>query len=595
MVSGALLAKIHRDPEPRRNDPAAQRAFDERLARARLRLDQPQKCFAWQGLRVGALGHPLRPEAKHDNEDFEPLIELDSRHVGLVWGQLDPDGPTTREALELLAARGPQVAEWFSGSYVMMLIDRVEGTLRLLRDPLGTRGAFIAETEDARWVATDERMLWPDQPQPEPAYLASVFAAEPPPPSLSPIAGVSSLPPGHWLQLTPDTNPTPQRYWRFHYDPTVRRLSAADQREGLLENLRSAVAATRSDGDAVAISGGLDSPAAAALSDLRQALTYRIERWPECGEHNLAKRVCDDLGLALTEIDCDDAEPLGDAFEKTPTLACGPELDAYQALRWRLAVRARQQGHRGVLTGDFADQLYLGYPYALRDSFFRQPLASLGTLAKRLRATPAFWRDPTVRRLGPLNGISRGRRSPVRPWLTDHSRSLLTTAGRDHPIYGPITQIDRVEGCLNSSTARAAHLGYLQGLAWGVEYRFPYRQWKLVQFFLSLPAHCWLDPHTGATKPVTRQAMRGRLPAAVTERLAKTSLEPMFRQAVLKDHWDKVQEALSLAEHWQPYIDPAWLEERQQKNDWSGFSLYVLWCCVSAARWLQNFTGRHRG
>ncbi len=590
MTAGALLARVPRQPNSDRDHRATQQDFGQRLERARLRLDQPEKYFAWQRLRVGALGHPLAWAAQYDHATYEPVIELDTRYCGLLWGQLDPDGPTAREALELVAARGPEVAQWFSGSFVLLLVDRVDGTALALRDPLGSRGAFFAETEDAYWFATDERMLWPERPQPEPAYLANFFAAEPPPASLTPVAGVRSLPPGHWLELSPGAGPVPQRYWRFRYDPTVRRLKPAEQREGLLERLRSAVAATRSDDDAIAISGGLDSPAAAAVSGLRHGFTYRLDRWPACQEHELARQVCRQLDMTLTEIDCDDAEPLGEAYEKTPALACGPEQDAYQAMRWRLAVRARERGHRGVVTGDFADQLYLGYPYSLRDGFLRQPLRSLTTLAERLRANPAFWRDPILRRLGPLNGISRGRRTPSRPWLTEHSRSLLTTAGRDHPIYGSISQVDRVEGCLNSTTARAAHLGYLQGLAWGVEYRFPYRQWNLVQFFLSLPADCWLDPHADVTKPITRRMMDGRLPSAVTSRLDKTTLEPMFRQAVLEDHRDKVRQALSFADHWQPYIDASWLEDRWRQNDWSGFSLYILWCCVSASRWQQKFT-----
>ncbi len=563
---------------------------DDSLLQSRLEVgvvtpEQPRRSYRWGPLAVAVTGHPLAPGF---DQDFQPAIVSNARYCAFFWGRLDRSSPPAISVLAQIMQHGPHKATSLSGDFVIVLADHQNAELTVIRDPLGSRSVFWTAEDSGHWIATDERCLWPTQARPNPCYIANFFAAQTPPATATPIAGVNTLAPAHWLKITRSGAQPPRRYWQFVYDRDARKLNPKDAASAMREQLTAAVSERLSGDEAIAISGGVDSTAIAAVGQFERGLTYQLTDWPKCQEHTLAMATGSHLGIEVEPVNCDLAAPLSQEFWSTPGATWGPEIDAYRAMRWTMAKAATRAGHSSLVTGDFADQLYLGYPYGLRDNFRHHPWSSLKATLGRIKDQPAFWRDPLLRRIGPLNGISRGRRRQARPWLTDYANETLGLGDRSHPYYGQLAQVDRIEGCLNASTARAAHLGYLQGLRWGVEFRHPYRQQGLVQWMLSLSADNWLDPVSGQTKPVMRRAMSPLLPAQIVDRKDKTSLEPWFRHAVLTTHREKIRERLANNPQWQSYVSRKWLDERWQRADWDSTRLYVLWCCISMTHWISH-------
>lgn len=514
-----------------------------------------------------------------DDASIDPWLDLAEGATGVLWGRSPWSQRAQRDACRQALNGTPRQVP-LEGEYCLFLLDHRGRRCRVLRDALGTRSTFWTEQDSTCWLSTDERCLQPAAPHADADYLASFFAGEAPPPGRTPVEGVRELPPGHYVDVTPHGPGRPQRYFTFHYQPEARRLRGAAAVEAVSATLTGALRRSGSDGSVLALSGGLDSPALAACGEFAAAATYALPAWPPCDESALAADVARQVGLPLTTVNCDQLGPLSVAFYATPRASVGPELDAYQALRQALWTAAREQGHKVVTTGDFADHLYLGYPYALRDRFWAAPGSTLRAALRRGRRRPAFWRDPLLRRMLPANGLSRRWRRGHPPWLTPAARRRLGLEPH-HPLYGPVGQVDRVEGCLSTAAARAAHLGLLQAQDAGVALRFPYRDPELVQLLLSLPADCLYDPLRDRTKAVLRDAMAARLPPAVVQRRDKTTLEPVFRQALLRDHRKTVAALLAQYPAWREFVEPAWLDGVRARDKWSSSELYVLWCCLS--------------
>jgi asparagine synthase (glutamine-hydrolysing) len=123
-----------------------------------------------------------------------------------------------------------------------------------------------------------------------------------------------------------------------------------------------------------------------------------------------------------------------------------------------------------------------------------------------------------------------------------------------------------------------------------VELRRPYRDLRLVDFALGVPAHLLYRP--GESKRVLRQAMRGLLPEAVRQRSVPSPLSPLFWRGLAERESSTVHTLLGRRDAvWPRYVPRAWmaraLEPGGIRRLGDGIEAVVLWRCLCVELWCE--------
>jgi asparagine synthase (glutamine-hydrolysing) len=276
-----------------------------------------------------------------------------------------------------------------------------------------------------------------------------------------------------------------------------------------------------------------------------------------------------------------------------------PIDNAYRILKDRAYATARANGVGALLTGGGGDQLYGGFAWWLVDRLASGSwLAAAGELARAAHRGPIL-REPGLRRLG--SRILGGRRpvGTVRPppWITTDGRRLLESeiwlpAGiedwrrPDHAasVCGPL-----VGGGVAAETFHAGRHG--------VELRQPYRDRRLVEFALAIPAdQLYRD---GRFKHVLRTAMAGLLPEPIRQRSASTSLFPLYRRGIQERGGARIRSLLGRRDAlWRGLVEPHHLHHTIPQRiaaDRDGAAVLVPWYCSHAELWAARMAGRESG
>ena len=278
-----------------------------------------------------------------------------------------------------------------NGMFALALVDLRSHTCLLARDRLGEKPLYLARTTGG-WAAASEIKALFRHPAVAPSLdeeripesLANRFVTG----RRTAFANITRLLPGHWLRLR-DGRAEEGRYWTPPEADAVTAVAPGELAAAVRERVVTAVR-TRLVADVplgALLSGGLDSSvvvAAMHASGAAPIRTYTVGF--EAGaddETEAARRVARHLGTAHTErvvaLDATDIldevvwhldEPLGDAAALPTLLIC----------------RAARDEVTVALSGEGADELFLGYPRYL-----------LSRLADRALGIPAAFRAPLFR------------------------------------------------------------------------------------------------------------------------------------------------------------------------------------------------------
>ncbi|WP_411849783.1 asparagine synthetase B family protein [Stenotrophomonas sp. LGBM10] len=483
--------------------------------------------------------------------------------------QLDPDGMADDAALILHA-----VARWgirrgllhCRGAFALALWDAREGTLWLVRDPVGQRPLYYGWNEGLFLFGSDLTTMFG-----HPTFRAGVdrdaltlllrYGYVPAPHCI--LQGVFKLAPGHALHLDAGAlaagaaahrpQEAARRYWcprngietaKARVAPPQRNLAAAS---GALDSvLRSAVAAASPARGRVAafLSGGTDSSVVAALAQTQSAVpidTFTLGFTdPGHDERRWASLVARRLGTHHTEHVMRASDVL-DHVPALPQVWSEPFADASQ-LPTMLASALVARHVPVALTGDGGDELFHGhasYTRAIRNARWTRQLPP--PLRRRLGAWQAA--DPERARLGGLAAVTaesaartveghyllrvsrwrdparvvRAGREPT-TCFTDPAQWLRTGSDADRVRYldfrmdlgeGVLTKVDRA--------ARAA----------GLDTRAPLLDMDVIRLAWSLPDA--LKYAGGMHKRVLKAVLRQHLPDALVDRPKRGFGPPLAR------------------------------------------------------------------
>ena len=130
-------------------------------------------------------------------------------------------------------------------------------------------------------------------------------------------------------------------------------------------------------------------------------------------------------------------------------------------------------------------------------------------------------------------------------------------------------------------------------MAFSLEARLPFLDYRLVEFSFSLPAHLKMDG--GVTKVILREAMKGTLPERIRNRMDKIGFvtpEADWFKTTLRDHIREIFNSKSFSERGIfniANVHKAFQDHCNEKVD----NHSMIWRCVNLELWLRTFVDKN--
>jgi asparagine synthase (glutamine-hydrolysing) len=414
---------------------------------------------------------------------------------------------------------GVNLLERLNGQFAFAIHDRNTDTVLIARDRFGVRPLFYAQRKGTLYFGSEIKAILATG-EVEAALdrrgLDETFTFWAPRPPRTAFAGIASLEPGTYGILK-DGALWLRRYYELDYPESGEEpVDVIEQLDELM--LRSVGMRMRADVAVGAyVSGGLDSSITASLAASASPQTLRTFSItfddPRFDESDHQREVAGNVGsihsiAAITHDNIAASFPEVLWHTETPLVRTAP------VPMYHLAKLTKDSGIKVVLTGEGADELFLGYDLfkevSVRRFCLRQP-ASLGRQRLLDRLYPELMSQGRGGEFWRRFFLQAG--SPSDPLFSHIPRFMLSARARE--FYAPefksgLGEID-VLGELRaslparyfgwSSLNQAAYLemttllspyllssqGDRMSMAHGVEGRFPFLDHRLFEFAAALP------------------------------------------------------------------------------------------------------------
>ena len=447
---------------------------------------------------------------------------------------------------------GTDMLHRLNGQFAFAIYNAATRTLFLARDRFGVRPLFMAFRSGTLYFGSEIKALLASgevDASVDPAGLDEVFTFWSSRPPRTPFRGIQSLEPGTFA-LWRAGRLTVRRYYELDFPEAGREPRDAVER--LDELLRDAVAVRlRADVPVGAyLSGGLDSSITASLASDASPHTLRSFSItfddPRFDESEFQREVAATVG-SVHAVASIRENAIAESFRDVVWHAETPLLRTAPAPMYHLAERVKNADIKVVLTGEGADELFLGYDLFKEDSVRRFCLRRPQSM-RRQRLFDRLY--PYLREQGSGGEFWRrffldaGR--PDDPLFSHLPRFLLTSWTKE--FYSPefaacIAPSGALEELRQSLPSRffgwtalnkAAYLeltlllssyllssqGDRMSMAHGVEGRYPFLDHRLFEFSAALPTSSRLIGLR--EKEILRRWARRLIP----ERIASRSKQP---------------------------------------------------------------------
>jgi asparagine synthase (glutamine-hydrolysing) len=495
---------------------------------------------------------------------------------------------------------GPGCLGRFNGMWAFALWDERSQQLFCARDRFGIKPFYYSAINGSFFFASEIKALL-EHPEagktPDDGILGTYLAWGVQDHSARTMFdGILQLEPAHALIVTKDGTHTPYRYWDIAINGTVSAENHDRQdRECFLQLLRDATRIhLRSDvAVGTCLSGGIDSSTLAVLinnlirdeapisvSDRQKtfSVVFADKRFDE-------SRYIDEI-VSVTGVDSHRTEPapaqLWDDIDRLVWVQDEPfgSLSIYAQY---CVMRLAQKNVKVVLDGQGADELLGGY-LAYQASYIRGLLGSfnISTALREILGSLRNHRGFFSSALGQLL-IRRTR------------RNLLTVTVPPVDRYaGSLPEVLRRELCSTNLPA-LLHYEDRNSMAFSIESRVPYLDFRLVEYIASLPLDRKI--RSGVTKIALRSAVKGIIPESIRCRRDKMGFvtpEEIWMKETLRPFILDILGADSFRNR--PYWDADAV-----MNDYLAFldgkSVYSaeLWRIVCTELWLRKFFDQRDG
>lgn len=446
----------------------------------------------------------------------------------------------TEVLLEWIVHRGlDETLATLEGMFAFVLYDSLLGSLTVARDRFGIKPLYVHDADDAFMVASE---VWAFQPwvrlEPDRLSISSYLQGSGGPSAgRTFFKGISILPPGTVTVAAP-RSPVCRRQFADRqelWEPAESARLAAMPRarlvdlveEHLFEGVRLQLLADVPVG--VLCSGGIDSSIITAMAARvhRDVAIFHANVVGPSSELGAARAVASHLGLELKAVDVED----DDALEMMPDVIshCGHPFTYHpNSVPFLMVSRlVRNHGIKAVLSGEGADECFVGYPWLIfdiREALLGAPanLRGVYRLLRRLVRSPAASTAPSTD--GDVRSLVRGLHNQFETELTEHElRNDLERRGGRHLHAHEVVTLSQLGYHLRT----LLHRNDCLGMAASIEARFPFLHTPLVRLAVNMPyrakvrfsptavrrAHCFLRD-----KWVLRKVAERYLPRAIAAR-----------------------------------------------------------------------------
>lgn len=376
--------------------------------------------------------------------------------------------------------------------------------------------------------------------------------------------GVHMVPPASYL-LVDKTGARVRRYWNIN---DVREQSMtfdeAKEHSGLL--LRQAIRRRTPDEVkwACHLSGGIDSSIVSAVSQSQpgagHCFTVRFTDDGFYDESPFARVTADHIGAELHDVPVSFGDML-DAMPKAIYHAEGLSINGHLGAKYLLNKAMRDAGFKVALTGEGADEIFMGYSHLKVDHFSNLALSQMERTylsGVQLPSGSTLDLSEVHRRLGFIPTWLAAKSSmaaKLQPmWhsnFQDATNPYVQLLDESGIALAPVSNLKKssslwTQYCLSGYILKV--LDDAQAMAHGIEGRLPFLDTKLMEFMWSVPDDLYF--HEGVEKGLLRKGFASELPASGVNRIKQSFMSPPTHWAMKQPHYKaRIEEIVLDSQH----------------------------------------------
>lgn len=419
-------------------------------------------------------------------------------------------GGDTEILLKAYHAWGKEMLPKLNGMFVFAIWDRDKQQMFIARDRLGIKPLYLSQTnERLRFASSLPALLEADDIDTslDPValnYYLNFHAVVPAPRTI--LNGVKKMPPATWMVIDANGKTEQQTWWTLNYGPTAdeANYTMEDWSGEVLNSLRDAVSirqrAARDVG--VLLSGGVDSSLLVGLlheSGVRDLLTFSIgfedaggERGDEFQYSDLIAQRYGTRHHRLRINESEIIEQLPAAFR-----AMSEPMVSHDCIAFYLLSREVSKHCKVVQSGQGADELFAGYHWYPQVDGAADPFTAY-------RA--AFFDRDYAEYAATVQDSRRLDHDAAGDFVRQHFAQPGAVAGVDKAL-----RLDSTVMLVDDPVKRVDNMT----MAWGLEARVPFLDYKLAELSARIPAQFKLGD---GGKHVLKEAARKVIPAEVIDR-----------------------------------------------------------------------------
>lgn len=478
---------------------------------------------------------------------------------------------------------GTDCLKKLNGQFVFAIWNHAKKELIIARDRVGIRPLFYTWKDNSLVFGSEIKAIleFPGiEARFDPFALSQIFTFWT---TLSPktiFTDIYELPPGHFMRVTPDHSEI-KRWWNLEFpgDPGSYFQGSFDEAREELSYLLTDAVKLRLRADvpvAAYLSGGLDSSATTALIKKiapENLLTFSIGfEDDEFDETSFQNEASSYLRTNHTQFTCR-KEDIGLYFPQVIWHSEIPVLRTAPVPMFCLSKKVREKNIKVVITGEGADEMLAGYDIfkeaVIRDFWSRQPNSKYRPLLlNKLYPYLAQFQGRNKAMLKLFYGYKlEETNSPFYSHLLrwKNTSGILNYFSKDllH-VLSDNDYMKEASGIINGDIAKWDRLaqaqwleivifmsGYLlssQGdrvaMANSVEGRYPFLDYRVMEFAASLPAHYKMNGLN--EKYILKKMMEGKLPESILKRPKQAYRAPISKSFLSEKHPAYVDEILSI-------------------------------------------------
>ena len=472
---------------------------------------------------------------------------LELRQLLVAEGVIFSTDSDTEVVLHAWIKWGAQGLNKLNGAFAFCIYDRMKKNIVLVRDRYGQRPLFYYEnngslyfsSEIKSFKACDEISLSID-----PNSLASIYYTWGSLPSITAFKDIKQIPNGCFLTLN-NEGISIQNYYQLNFSKSKFQGSFNDAVDETKTRLKESVKLRlRSDVEVgTYLSGGLDSSITTALSQQainRQLNTYSISfSDKEYDEANYQHETSRLIGTKHTSVSISNLE-IAQFF---PTALWHAEIPLFRTAlvpMYLLSKKVNEKGLKVVLTGEGADESFLGYNI-FKETILRSKWQSFSDEERQkliLQLYPYlshFNKENAQALVGVFNRFSSDEKGKLfshdmrftnslfsLKFLEEHKQpqdSLIEYLNQHIDDFDRFTNVEKAQ-CIEFNTLLSGYLLSSQGdrmsLANSVENRSPFLDYNIVEWAASLPEQYKLKHFN--EKYILKEAFKDIIPSTVSNR-----------------------------------------------------------------------------